>query len=496
MKIAAAVIAVGQLFAVIVNAGDVGFGVLIAVVGTGLFAGILSVGPLSKRLELEQLFAPGIGTAGVALVVAAFMPRLDLASIPVFIMGYGGGLAFLSAYTILQERTSDAVRGRTFAAFNTGVRAALFASLVVVPLLVGVIGPEAQGLVADSGAVGEGPIEAGEVSGTVPYSIGGIRISLMLAGLVALAGAVYSGRGIHKVLSADDPGGLSLGDTGEAARTSNRGLFVVFEGGDGAGKSTQVRLLRAAVERAGFDATVTREPGGTDISERIRDLVLDPSTPEMGNRAEALLYAAARAQHVDEVIRPSLEKGHVVLCDRFVDSSIVYQGIGRDLGEGQVAELNRWATADLLPDLVVVLDIDPEEGMRRVGEQPDRLEGAGMAFHRQVNRAFRDRGILEPDRYLVVDAAQPAERVHAQVRDAVLDRLGARDGQRHDEPRVEEPQDEEPQDEEPPPPPPPVRPEDLPATEAIARDDVDAASDTVALPPDDPDHPRNLGGGA
>ncbi len=120
---AGAVIAVGQLFAVIVNAGDVGFGVLIAAVGFGLFAGILSVGPLSKRLAKEQMFAPGIGMAGGALIVAALMPRLDLACIPVFVMGYGGGVAFLAGYTILQERTSDAVRGRTFAAFNTGIRA-------------------------------------------------------------------------------------------------------------------------------------------------------------------------------------------------------------------------------------------------------------------------------------------------------------------------------------------------------------------------------------
>lgn len=420
---AGAVIAVGQLFAVIVNAGDIGFGVLIAVVGFGLFAGILSVGPLSRRLEKEQLFAPGIGTAGVALVVTAFMPRLDLAAVPVFVMGFGGGVAFLAGYTILQERTSDAVRGRTFAAFNTGVRAALFASLVVVPLLVGVIGPEAQGLVADTGPVGEGPIEAGRVRGPVPYSIGGIRISLILAGLVALAGAVYSGRSIHQVLSADDTQGLSFGQDGVGVTRPTQGLFVSFEGGDGAGKSTQVRLLRAAIERAGYEATVTREPGGTEISERLRRLVLDPALTAMSDRTEALLYAAARAQHVEEVIRPALEKGHVVVCDRFVDSSIVYQGIGRELGEDQIVELNRWATAELLPDLVVVLDIDPAEGLRRVGDDTDRLEDAGIAFHRQVNRAFRSRGILDPDRYLVIDASQPAERIHAQVRDAVLARL-------------------------------------------------------------------------
>jgi dTMP kinase len=485
---AGAVIAVGQLFAVIVNAGDIGFYILIAVVGTGLFAGILSVGPLSKRLELEQMFAPGIATAGVALAVAALMPRLDLAAIPVFVMGYGGGVAFLAGYTILQERTSDAVRGRTFAAFNTGIRAALFASLVVVPLLVGVIGPEAQGLVAqDGGQVGEGPLEAGDLTGPVPYGIGGVRISLILAGAVALAGAVYSGRGIHQVLSATQSDGLSLGDSGPIPRPTN-GLFVAFEGGDGAGKSTQLEMLAEALEEAGHPVTVTREPGGTEIGERVRRLVLDPDVDDMGHRAEALLYAAARAQHVDEVIRPALEEGRVVVCDRFVDSSVVYQGIGRALGEGQVAELNRWATADLLPDLVVVLDIDPVEGMRRVGDDHDRLEGAGLEFHRQVNRGFRDRGLLDPDHYLVVDAAQPADRVHAQVRAAVLARLAGRPESDGDTAGGGDAGEEDG-----PPPPPVVRPEDLPATEAIGTDDHEVA-DTVALPPDDPAHPSNLRG--
>lgn len=431
---AGVVIAVGQLFAVILNAGDSGFGVLIAVVGTGLFAGILAVGPLTRRsLQTEQLFAPGIAVAGIFLAITALMPRLDLAAIPGFVMGFGAGVAFLTGYTILQDRTDDSVRGRTFAAFNTGVRFALFASLVIGPLLVAIIGPEAEGLLPeDGGIVSEGPVEpASDLRAPVPYSVGGIRITLMAAGLVALAGAVYSGRGIHQVLSEDqareaDANALSLGPI-QPSRRPTPGLFVTFEGGDGAGKSTQVRLLRAAVERAGHDATVTREPGGTEIGEHIRNVVLDPALVDMSDRTEALLYAAARAQHVDEVIRPALEKGHVVICDRFVDSSVVYQGVGRKLGELQVAELNRWATAELVPDLVVVLDIDAVEGLRRSGEQPDRLEAAGVEFHRTVNTAFRDRGDQDPGRYLVLDATLPAEQLHARIRDAVLSRLAGDD---------------------------------------------------------------------
>ena len=484
---AGAVVSGGQLFATIVNAGDIGFGILIAVVGTGLFLGILSVGPLSRRLAKEQLFAPGIATAGVALIVTALMPRLDLASIPVFVMGYGGGLAFLSAYTILQERTDDDLRGRTFAAFNTGIRAALFASLVVVPLLIAAIGPEAQGLVAEGQQpVGDGAVQPGEVDGPIAYNIGGVRISLMLAGLIALGGAIYSGRSIHRILSADeDHDQEPLHFRGEGMPRPAGGLFVAFEGGDGAGKSTQIALLCDVVEDAGYTTTVTREPGGTAIGERLREIVLDPSLEAMSDRAEALLYAAARAQHVDEVIRPALERGDVLLTDRYVDSSIVYQGIGRDLGEDPVAELNRWATAALVPDLVVVLDVAPEEGLRRVGAQVDRLEGAGVDFHRQVNTAFRSRATADPDRYLVLDAARSEGELHAEIRRAVLDRLGA-DG--HPGPKADTGRDD-PDDG---PPAGPSGHDDLPPTEVV-RTRERGAADTVALPPDDPDHPRNLG---
>jgi dTMP kinase len=351
------------------------------------------------------VFGPSIAVAGVGLMAAAMMPRLDLASIPAFIMGVGGGLAFITGYTLLQEHTSDAVRGRTFAAFNTGVRAALFAALVAAPFLVGVIGPETT--------IG--------ARGSVEYTIGGVRITLMLAGVAAALGAVYSGRSIHRVLTSEHDLQLEIEPIAAAER---RGIFVVFEGGEGAGKSTQVRLLRAAVERAGYDALVTREPGGTLVGEQIRSLLLDPATRNLSDRAEALLYAAARAQHVEEVIRPALEKGAVVLCDRFIDSSVVYQGVARGLGDTQVAELNRWGTADLQPDLTIVLDVDAAEGLRRAGDSPDRLENEGVAFHRTVNEGFRRRAAAHPDRYLLIDATAPVETVHARIRAEILDRLG------------------------------------------------------------------------
>jgi dTMP kinase len=455
---AGAVIAVGQLFAVILNAGQTGFGILVAAVGTGLLLGILSTGWMSRHWRKERLFAPGIGTAGIALMVTALMPRLDLASIPAFIMGFGAGVAFLTGYTILQERTSDAIRGRTFAAFNTGVRMALFASLILGPLTVGLIGPEAQGLIDENGGlIGDGPMEPGRSVGFVPYAIGGVRITLLLAGVVALAGSAYSWWGIRKALN--EPRHLDLGAANGGSHPG-RGLFVTFEGGEGAGKSTQVRLLRAAIEREGHDALVTREPGGTEIGERLRALVLDPARTEMADRTEALLYAAARAQHVEEIIRPALEKGQVVICDRFIDSSVVYQGIARGLGATSVSELNRWATADLMPDLVVVLDIAAEEGLHRAGAQPDRLEAAGVGFHRKVNTAFRDRAVDDPERYLVLDARLAVEELHARIRDAVLARLAARQEAppvELEEAGVAEPDD----DDQVPPPTVPLAPDDL-----------------------------------
>ena len=401
---AGAVVAVGELFVGVLNAGSSGFGLLVAVVGVGLTVGIVASAPLTRRIAKERIFSPAIAVAGLGLIAVALMPRLDLAAIPAFVMGLGGGVAFIAGYTLLQEHTSDAVRGRTFAAFNTGVRAALFAALVAAPFLVGLLGVEP----------GSGP------EGDPIYIIGGVRITLMVAGLVALIGAGYTGWSIHRVLGA--PPDLHLGSGQSLYR--GPGLFVVFEGGEGAGKSTQIRLLRAAIERAGHDVLVTREPGGTDIGERIRSVLLDPDNVLMSNRAEALLYSAARAQHVDQIIRPALDKGAVVLSDRYVDSSIVYQGVARGLGDSEIAELNRWATGDLQPDLVIVLDIDPVEGLRRAGS-PDRLERAGFEFHARVNDAFRHRAVADPGRYLLLDGTMQAEDLHAVIRDAVFARIAA-----------------------------------------------------------------------
>ncbi|GAA2019084.1 hypothetical protein GCM10009740_03920 [Terrabacter terrae] len=195
------------------------------------------------------------------------------------------------------------------------------------------------------------------------------------------------------------------------------GLFVCFEGGDGAGKTTQVRLLREVLQQQGREVVVTRQPGGTPLGEQIRALVLHGD--HVSPRAEALLFAADKAHHVDQLIRPALDEGKVVITDRYVDSSITYQGAGRALGRDEIMALQHWAVGGLLPDLTIVLDVTPEVGRERRGDAPDRLESEAEAFHAAVRRGYLELAAGDPERYLVLDAAQSVERVHAAVLDGV-----------------------------------------------------------------------------
>ena len=197
------------------------------------------------------------------------------------------------------------------------------------------------------------------------------------------------------------------------------GRLIAFEGVEGAGKSTQLELLRRQLEGRGREVVVTREPGGTPVGERVRALLLDPEV-EIHPRAEALLFAAARAELVERVIRPALERGAVVLCDRYLDSSLAYQGGARGLGRGPVEEVNRLATGGLLPDLVVLLDLDPADGLRRRQGDRDRIEAQDLEFHRRVREAFRALAAADPKRFAVVDAAAPVPEVAAWVHAAAL----------------------------------------------------------------------------
>ena len=202
------------------------------------------------------------------------------------------------------------------------------------------------------------------------------------------------------------------------------GLFIAFEGGDGAGKSTQAEKLTAALETAGRTVVRTREPGGTPVGEQLRSLVLEHGNGEIDARTEALIFAASRAAHVAQVIRPAVERGDVVVCDRFIDSSVAYQGSGRSLGTEEVRQLNIWATEGFSPDLTVLLDVEPEQGrQRRTANEAveDRLESEPDSFHLRIRRAFLEQARNDPARYLVLDAGRPvdelAETIMARVKE-------------------------------------------------------------------------------
>jgi dTMP kinase len=193
-----------------------------------------------------------------------------------------------------------------------------------------------------------------------------------------------------------------------------RGVFVCLEGGEGSGKSTQSRLLREALEAEGFGVVLTFEPGDTGVGKQLRRIVLDPATGTLSDRCEALLYAADKAEHVDTVVRPALERGQVVITDRYVDSTLAYQGAGRSLDVAEVEEVARWATGDLRPHLTVVLDLEPSAGLGRF-EGRDRIEGESLEFHRRVREAFVAMAAASPEHYLVLDARSPIAEIHAAI---------------------------------------------------------------------------------
>ena len=203
------------------------------------------------------------------------------------------------------------------------------------------------------------------------------------------------------------------------------GLFITFEGGDGVGKTTQSELLDAWLTSRGRTVVRTREPGGTEVGVLVRDIVLH-HRGEVAPRAEALLYAADRAHHVETVVRPALDRGDIVIQDRYLDSSVAYQGAGRVLGRDEVRDLSLWATGGLLPDLTVLLDLDPQSARRRLDadDKPfDRLESEQDDFHTRVRAEFLALAAAEPERFLVVDASQPADELAAQIRQQVNTRL-------------------------------------------------------------------------
>lgn len=197
-----------------------------------------------------------------------------------------------------------------------------------------------------------------------------------------------------------------------------KGLFITFEGGDGCGKTTQIKLLDEYLRNKGYQTLLTREPGSKGLGVKLREILLNYDD-DVSPTAESFLFLADRAQHVDCIIKPAIESGVIVLCDRHTDSTVAYQGYGRGLDLEQIALLNKIATGGLKPDLTIVLDVDVETSQKRVGAEKDRMESAGVEFFERVRKGFLEIAKQEPDRVKVVDSKQTIEEIHKQILELV-----------------------------------------------------------------------------
>lgn len=376
---------VGFVEEVLGGSPDSGFAFVIGFLATGMIIGLLLAGPLAKKVQRDVMFSSSILLSGASLIAFASMTSLN-AAIPIAsALGFFGGVAYSTGYALIQERTVDELRGRTFSAAYTLIRIGTLVGLGLFPFLAGALGDR----VVDT------PFGMLDLPGS--------RITLWIAGAFAIGGGLFSMRAIGEgvVLPGKD--------------LMHRGYLVAFEGGEGAGKTTQMEALSRWLEARGAEVVMTREPGGTHIGSRIRDVLLDPGSRGMDARTEALLYAADRAQHVAEVIRPALEDGKVVLTDRFVDSSLAYQGLARGLGLDEIYRISDWATGGLIPDLVLFMKVDPRAGLRRVDRDLDRIESEADDFHERVGDAYLELATKFPGRFVVLDASGTQDQVHQAV---------------------------------------------------------------------------------
>jgi dTMP kinase len=383
------------------GADAAGYGFVVTSFGVGMGLGMAGANQVARVLERVSIFPWSLVVSAGTLFVLASMPNLALASVVTVWLGAFCGLAWVTGYTLLQENVRDEFRGRTFASLTVLSRMGLFLSLTTFPILAGVYGTIGLGIELD-----------------------GVRFALATAGVaVALAG--LNTRRLLKRYRLSRPEPLTL--VPKLKRPPASGFFIAFEGVEGSGKGTQIGFAEQFLRGQGFDVLVTREPGGTDVGERVRELLLSPDTGMLDARSEALLFAASRAQTVHSVIRPALADGKVVICDRYVDSSLAYQGWGRGLGEQDVLTLNVWATQGLFPDLVVLLHLEPERGLLRSAEPPDRMELEGQDFHVKVADAYLRIAEEHPERFVVIDADKAPSEVFDEVREALVKALGERD---------------------------------------------------------------------
>jgi dTMP kinase len=403
-----AVIGLARTFVVDLGGGEPGYGLLFGTVFVGLAVGMF-VGPrVVPDFSRRRLLGLSIIAAGLSLALLALIPHMVAAVLTTLVIGTWAGIAWVTGYTLLGLEVADELRGRTFAFVQTLTRATLVLVLAVSPLL--------------AAAFGQHQIE---VTDTMTLTYNGAAITLLVFGLFA------SVLGVAAFRQMDDRRGVSLvadlraayrheaiGPPRESRRDLAGGFFLALEGGEGVGKSTQARMLADWLRAKGHEVVSTFEPGGTPVGQRLRSELLgvrtDGASPSA--RAEALLFAADRAEHVATVIRPALARGAVVVSDRYVDSSIAYQGAGRELEPGDVARISRWATDGLRPDLTVLLDISPEVALQRL-DSHDRLESESIDFHDRVRAHFLSLAAVSPSTYVVIDATLAPEQMAAQLQE-------------------------------------------------------------------------------
>ncbi|WP_314617499.1 dTMP kinase [Streptomyces stackebrandtii] len=402
----AAAASLAVLHAYDLGGGPLTYALLILALSGATAVGIRTAGSVLPVLSRRRLLALATAVTGVALIAMGLVPDTATVLFLAVLAGYAAGVAANTGHTLVDQETEEPRRARTTEHLQANARVGMAVGALAAPLLAAAIG---QYRLAAESAV---------------FAHGGAALTLALIGALLLPVAALV------LAKTDDRAGVPLRrDLRDALRGSDpaqapsaTGFFIALEGGDGAGKSTQVQALAEWIRAKGHEVVVTREPGATPIGKRLRSILLDVSSAGLSNRAEALLYAADRAEHVDSLVRPALERGAIVLSDRYIDSSVAYQGAGRDLSPTEIARISRWATDGLVPHLTVVLDVSPATARERFTEAPDRLESEPPEFHARVRAGFLALAAADPSRYLVVDAGQEPEAVTTVVRHR-LDRM-------------------------------------------------------------------------
>ncbi|MET9397539.1 dTMP kinase [Kitasatospora sp. NPDC002965] len=402
----AGVCALALLTAAEHRAGPIGYGLLVLAATGAPALGVRLTRATLPSLSRRRLLALALLTEGVALILAGLVLDFVLVLLLTVLAAVAAGIVITAGRGLLAQEVEEARLPKVTEHLYAVLRVVVGAALIVVPLI----------------AAAYGDVAYGEVEpGSFTFIHGGAALAVATAGLLTLVLAAVV------LLRTDDrrgtaPFGKDLldalrGATGPAPhRTAGTGFFIALEGGDGAGKSTQAQALAEWIRGKGHEVVLTREPGGSPVGQRLRGLVLDVGNTGLSHRAEALIYAADRAEHVENVIRPALARGAVVITDRYMDSSIAYQGAGRDLAATEVARISRWATGGLLPDLTVVLDVDPTRARERFTEALDRLESEPTEFHQRVRSGFLSLAAADPARYLVVDGSQQPGFVTTAIR--------------------------------------------------------------------------------